>query len=282
MLNNTQSYYVGVCLIKHNAKHTLSSVYTSPLTIYIEVGTIFHMSDSICFDGTSRGGIQPPKIVRIGDARIERIDWVECAQLYQSGILGPALAARYEIDVRTIYRHLRRMGVMRDHRGEARVIADKAMFGLGLTPKAILKAVQEAGGDEELGKDDALVENRAKTLVFVESRQQRVLGAMMTAVEVMVMRMADADYTKTVKTKTGLVVLISASEEVKNCANALKTIIPLERIVHGMGAGDADAAARKAEDSAKKSSAAMQQVLDIVKQQQRIAKGEESRLGRAK
>lgn len=220
------------------------------------------------------------KVVCLEDRRAEDINWNECAQLYQSGVLGPALAEKYGCNIKTIYRRLRRMGVMRDTRGEAKYRANKMMSGSGLSSKALQKAIEEADGDEELGIDDALVENDAKRIAKVSLTDRRTLEKMIKGVNVFLDRMAEAEYTGTVKTKTGLVVLISASEEMKNCANILKTIIPLRRIVHGLDKGDAEDAARRAEAEAKKTNSAVQQVLDLLQQGKRVSVGSEDRLGR--
>lgn len=241
---------------------------------------ISNMSDNISTDTAQAEKPKHPSLVNLGEHRAKRVDWNECAQLYQSGILGPALAARYGCDIKTIYSNLRRMGVMRDTRGEAKARANRMMSGSGVGPKTILRAVQEAGGDEEMGIEEALIENDAKRIARVSLRHRRVTGAVLSAIEELMRRLDEAEYAKAVTTRTGLVVMVSASDEVKICANALKATLPLDRIVHGMDSGDAEEAAKRAEQEARKTNSAVQQVLELLNQGKRVAHGKEDRVGR--
>lgn len=239
------------------------------------------MSDNIPTDTQPTEKPKHPSLVNLGEHRLKRVNWHECAQLYQSGILGPALAARYNVDKKTIYSNLRRMGVMRDTRGEAKIRANRMMSGSGVDSKDILRAIQEADGDEEIGIDEALIENDAKRIASVTLRHRRATGRVVSAVNEMLRRLEESEYAKTVTTKTGMVVMVSASDEIKTCANALKATIPLDRIAHGMDSGDAEEAAKRAEQESRKTGSAVQQVLMLLSQGKRVSDGEEERLGRA-
>lgn len=222
----------------------------------------------------------PAVIVNLSSVAAAKVDWAQAAQLYQSGMDADAIAAKYGVGRATVFRNFKRMGISRRTREEVKARANAMMSGSGLTKKTIQRAVQEADGDEEIGIEEALIENDAQRIARVSLIHRRATGRIVKAVDELMRRLDEADYAKTVFTKTGVAVMVSASEEVKICANALKSALPLDRIAHGMDSGDAEEAAKRAEQEARKTNSAVQQVLELLNQGKRVAHGKEDRVGR--
>lgn len=204
------------------------------------------MSDEQIHENTDTDTPKPDNVVRVAFLNARNLDWLECIQLYQSGWAGDALAAHFHVNRKTIYNGLKRYGIVRQKGDEAKERAKDMIGTSGITQKQLLNAIQEAGYDEDLGKEDAIVENQATKMAKVQIRHQKVLAMGVEAVKVLLTRLAKSEYSETVKTAKGATLLVSASAEVKNCTAALKVLVPLERIAHGIDSPDGEEKARKA------------------------------------
>lgn len=204
------------------------------------------------------------------------VDWPMLIQEYQAGISPDVLSAKYRVGRATIFRRLKKLGLSGptrkaiQERAEQKMLAKHRKKATGrIKPLEVDNEDEENEIAELEAEIEALLEGNADTLAGITVRHQKVLSKSRRAVQVMLDRFMKAECTKTVFTKTGLPVVVSASDEIKNLANCLKTIIPLERQAYGLDTDKDEenrkAAEKAARDAANQGIAAVLQALDEAK-----------------
>jgi hypothetical protein len=229
---------------------------------------------------------EEPKLVVVSSLeahKVKQIDWDSIIQAYQAGIKPEVLAVQHGIGVATIYRRLRKLGLSGPSRQAIKDKADQKMYERNLRTtnrskrirKRQMDALEAAFIDEEDDEgqyEEDVLDSEANRVANMQVKHRRILNNSRRAVEIMLLRFMKAECTKIVETKTGLQVVVSASDEIKNLTNCLKVLLPLERQAHGLdedtSGGDE---ARKAAEAARKAEAGVQEVLEEMRRVRTMA-----------